>query len=144
MSYVATNYMTNPAAPVGKWVCSPGSSFGPFDAAPADHKAHPDYCGQCVSFVKQVCPTMPGTGSWKKGKQVKNNTDVTPGTVIATFNASNLYEGHAAIFVRQDTATGIYVYDQWVTGAPKAVGPRTLRWGAKGISNNGDNFYVVE
>jgi hypothetical protein len=143
MAYIATNYLTNPAAPVGKWVCSPTSSLGPYDTAPTDQKSHPDYCGQCVSFVRQVCRTLPGTASWKKGKQVKNNTGVTPGTVIATFNTSSKYEGHAAIFVRLDDP-GIYVYDQWVSGAPKAVGPRTLRWGAHGNSNNGDNFYVVE
>jgi hypothetical protein len=46
--------------------------------------------------------------------------------------------------VRQDTA-GVYVYDQWVEGnAPKAVGARTLRWGAPVDVNNGDKFFVVD
>lgn len=144
MAYTATDYMTNVKAPVGKWTCAPTSSFGPYETAPTDHKSHPDYCGQCVSFAKQVCPTLPETGAWRKGKAVKDNADVKAGTVIATFDDWGCYSGHAAIFVRQDT-TGIYVYDQWVTGkAPKAVGPRTLRWGASGISNNGDLFCVVE
>jgi hypothetical protein len=66
------------------------------------------------------------------------------GTVIATFNAAGTYEGHAAIYVSQ-TSDGVNVYDQYVTPpSPKAVGPRTLRWGAPGNSNNGDKFYVVE
>jgi len=43
------------------------------------------------------------------------------------------------------TPIGINVYDQYVTPpSPKAIGPRTLRWGAHGNSNNGDKFYVVE
>ena len=36
---------------------------------------------------------------------------------------------------------GIAVYDQYRTPpSPKAVGPRTLRWGAPRDSNNGDKF----
>ncbi|HKQ26685.1 MAG TPA: BPSL0067 family protein [Burkholderiales bacterium] len=67
-----------------------------------------------------------------------------PGTVIATFDSSGRYEGHAAIYVSQ-SAEGVSVYDQYVTPpTPKAFGPRLLRWGARGNSNNGDNFYVVE
>jgi hypothetical protein len=103
-----------------------------------------DLCGQCVSYVKKVCPTLPATSGWKKGALVKNNPKILTGTIIATFNAAGKYEGHAAVYVNQSPA-GINVYDQWVTPpTPKAVGPRLLRWGAHGNSNNGDNFYVVE
>ena len=144
MAYIATNYLTNAKAPAGKWTCAPTSTLGPFDTAPTTHKSHPDYCGQCVSFAKQACPTLPDTPSWRKGKPVKDNKDVVAGTVIATFGSDDRYKGHAAIFVRQDKG-GIYVYDQWVEGsAPKAVGPRTLRWGASNDVNNGDKFFVVE
>ena len=46
---------------------------------------------------------------------------------------------------RSQGPAGVNVYDQYVTPpSPKAVGPRLLRWGAHGRSNNGDNFYVVE
>jgi hypothetical protein len=87
---------------------------------------------------------LPATAQWKKGATVRNNAKIAAGTVIATFNASNHYEGHAAIYVSQSVA-GVLVYDQYVTPpSPKAIGPRTLRWGAHGRSNNGDNFYVVE
>jgi hypothetical protein len=84
------------------------------------------------------------TSHWRKGALVKNNTSIKPGTAIATFNAAGVYDGHAAVYVSQDTM-GIQVYDQYVTsGHPKAVGPRVLGWGARGHSNNGNNFYVIE
>jgi hypothetical protein len=98
-----------------------------------------------VSYVKRVCPSLPPTGLWKRGSRVKDNRSILSGTVIATFNDSGIYEGHAAIYVGQNPTAGINVYDQYVTPpSPKAVGPRTLRFGAHGNSNNGDRFYVVE
>lgn len=145
MTYISTSYMNNSKAPIGKWTCAPSSSIGPFTDVPTGNITKGlDLCGQCVSYVKTVCPSLLGTISWKKGVLVKNNMRILPGTVIATFNSSGKYEGHAAIYVSQNSA-GINVYDQWVTPPnPKAVGPRLLRWGAHGNSNNGDNFYVVE
>ena len=145
MPFVAVNYASNPMAPLGKWTCSPTSKLEPYAQAPSGTVTKGlDLCGQCVSYVKKVCPTLPATSLWKKGVSVKNNTKVLAGTVIATFNAKGKYEGHAAIYANQ-SAVGITVYDQWVTvPAPKAIGSRVLRWGAPGNSNNGDNFYVVE
>lgn len=145
MAYVSTNYASNTNAPAGQWTCAPTSSLGPLATAPADDQTKGlDLCGQCVSYVKKVCPTLPATSHWTKGLAAKDNKKIAAGTVIATFNTSKKYEGHAAIFVRQD-ADGIVVYDQYVTPPnPKAVGQRTLRWNAHGNSNNGNNFYVVE
>jgi len=145
VAYISSNYANNSAAPVGKWTCSPTSRLAPSSDVPADANTKgTDLCGQCVSYVKKVCPTLPSTANWKKGAAVKGNTSVLPGTVIATFNAASKYHGHAAIYVGQ-TPAGLNVYDQYVTPpSPKAVGPRTLRWGAHGDSNNGDKFYVVE
>jgi hypothetical protein len=145
MPYVSLNYKTSPNAPVGKWTCAPSSSLGPFDAAPTGAQTKgTDLCGQCVSYVKKVCPTLPATAAWKKGAAVKGSKSLALGTVIATFNDQGKYEGHAAIFDGQ-IAAGINVYDQWVTPPnPKAVGPRLLRWGAQGRANNADNYYVVE
>ncbi|MGY8527982.1 BPSL0067 family protein [Paracidovorax citrulli] len=145
MPYVSLNYKNNSAAPVGKWTCAPTSNLQPFGEVPPTNKTGgPNFCGQCVSYVKKVCPSLPGTTQWRKGAQVKDNQSIAPGTAIATFNASGHYEGHAAIYVSQDAA-GIKVYDQYVTPpSPKAVGPRVLRWGAHGNSNNGNNFYVIE
>ena len=145
MAYIAINYANNPNAPVDTWVCAPGSALGPFDDVPeTKHTKGNDYCGQCVSYVKQVCPGLPATTSWKQGAQVKGNDKILVGTVIATFNASGKYEGHAAIYVSQGPA-GVYVYDQYVAPPnPKPVGPRTLRLGAPLDVNNGEKFYVVE
>src|SRR5262249_43334350 len=113
-------------------------------SAPTGNTKGPEFCGQCVSYVKMVCPTLPQTSKWKRGTPVKGDTTIAAGTVIATFNKSAQYEGHAAIYVSQDDK-GILVYDQYVTPPnPKAIGPRTLRFGAGGNSNNGDNFYVVD
>ena len=145
MSYVSTNYANNVKAPVGQWTCAPSSRLDPFQKAPAGSLTKgSDLCGQCVSFVKKVCPTLPLTSNWSKGLHVRDNVAIAPGTVIATFNKAGKYEGHAAIYVSQ-TSLGINVYDQYVTPpSPKAVGPRLLRWNARGNSNNGNNFYVVE
>jgi hypothetical protein len=144
MPYVSSNYLNNVLAPVGKWTCAPTSSLSPFAQVPPQNQTKgPNFCGQCVSYVKQVCPSLPATTAWIKGLPVRNNANIVPGTVIATFNDFGRYEGHAAIYVSQDQE-GISVYDQYVTPpSPKAIGPRTLRWGAAGRSNNGDNFCVV-
>jgi hypothetical protein len=145
MAYISANYMSNADAPIGKWTCAPTSSFAPSEEAPSGDKTKgTDLCGQCVSYVKKVCPILPATSLWNRGLPVKGNQSILPGTVIATFNSHRKFEGHAAIYVRQG-AMGIDVYDQYVTPPnPKAVGPRMLRWRGHGNSNNGDKFYVVE
>ena len=145
MAYVASNYLNNPSAPASQWTCAPSSSLGPFTKVPTEAQSKgPDYCGQCVSYVKQVCPSLPQTAKWKKGAQAKNAAKLLPGTVIATFNDDGNYEGHAAIYISQN-ADGITVIDQYRTPPnPKPVSQRLLRFGARGRSNDGDQFYVVE
>ena len=145
MPFVATNYASNPAAPNDNWVCTRTSTLGPYvDKPPAAQRSSPDFCGQCVSYVTTVCPTIPvATSKWKKGVQVKGNSALAEGTAIATFDTDGKYKGHAAIYVKQDD-TGIHVYDQWITGAGKGVGPRVLKWDGVGVSNNGSGFHVVE
>jgi len=145
VAYISSNYKNNPDAPVGKWTCASTSKLKPFDKEPsgADTKGL-DLCGQCVSYVKRVCPSLPATMFWRKGAQVKGSQTILAGTVIATFSAEGKYQGHAAIYVSQSPA-GITVYDQYVTPPkPKAIGERVLSFGAHGNSNNGDNFYIVD
>jgi hypothetical protein len=145
MSFIAKNYATNPSAPVDRWTCAPTSTLGPFAAVPlvANRKGL-DLCGQCVSYVKKVCPELPETGKWRKGARVKEAKDLAEGTVIATFNSRGQYQGHAAIYVRNEES-GIVVYDQYVTGKdPRGVHKRILRWAAIGTSNDGNLFHVVE
>jgi hypothetical protein len=114
MAYVSFNYMNNPSAPVGKWTCSPTCALPPYARVPTgDDTKGMKLCGQCVSYVKKVCPTLPVTNLWRKGALVRNNKNIVPGTVIATFNGTK-YEGHAAIYVSQNLA-GVSVYDQYVT-----------------------------
>ena len=124
MPYVSTNYDHNPAAPLGQWV----------GAAP--------YYGQCVSYVKAVIPGMPQTSLWKKGPLVRGNTNILPGTAIATFNPAGHYTVHAAIYESQ-TAQGINVVDQWIALPPQPVHRRMIRFGGHGEANNGDHFYVI-
>jgi hypothetical protein len=145
MPYVASNYLTNPNAPLGKWVCTRTSPLTPFNQPPPVAKTHgPDFCGQCVSYVTTVCTTLPvNTQLWKKGAQVKGTAGILPGTAIATFGDDGKYSGHAAVYESQ-TAIGVNVVDQWVTPPATAIHKRLLRFGAHGNANNGDNFYVVE
>ncbi|MCG7401700.1 MULTISPECIES: BPSL0067 family protein [Caballeronia] len=143
MSYISSNYKNSPSARLNTWVCAPGSAHGPYDDAPPDGRTgHPDYCGGCVSYVKQVCPSLPATIAWKKGAAVKNNPHIVEGTVIATFDNHRHFHGHAAIYVSQ-SPFGVTVYDQYAH-PPKPIGPRILRWGQGSDVNNGDKFYVVE
>jgi hypothetical protein len=72
MAYVSANYVNNRDAPVGKWTCAPTSQVTPLDRAPTEAQSKPpDLCGQCVSYVKKVCPSLPPTANWRKGVQVK-------------------------------------------------------------------------
>jgi hypothetical protein len=144
MPYIATNYTKNPKAPLGKWVCDPKSALGPFDKVPTKDTENPDYCGQCVSYVKHVCPSLPRTAEWKKGVAAKGNKNIKDGTIIATFDANGKYSGHAAVYVSQ-TDKHLNVYDQFKTPpTPSPIAARELKFGAPVNSNNGDLFYVVE
>lgn len=146
MPHIAVDYDKSTEAPVGKWVCAPGSDLGPFDEAPTENLLQPNYCGQCVSYVKRVCPSLRNTATlnWKKGDLAKGNENIKQGTVIATFDKNDKYFGHAAVYVSQDK-TALYVYDQYIYGSkPKGVGPRPLRFKAVGAVNDGDLFYIVD
>jgi len=95
---------------------------------------------ECVSAVKKLAHA-PQTNLWKRGEWVKGKVTLDPGTAIATFDAAGTYKGHGAIYIRQDI-TGIYVYDQW-NGQP--LHERRIRFRGQGkISNDGDQFYVVD
>ncbi|MGE9656940.1 BPSL0067 family protein [Snodgrassella alvi] len=95
---------------------------------------------ECVAVVKYF--TKVGqTTNWKKGARVKENTRIQPGTAIATFNSNGKYYGHAAIYVSQ-TAIAITVYDQW-NDTP--LHTRQIKFKGHGyVSNDGDQFYVIE
>jgi hypothetical protein len=89
------------------------------------------------------------TTSWRRGVQVKNNRNIPYGTGIASFTNGDRYVGsncgkplpcgHVAIYVGQNSQ-GIQVWDQW---SGKPVSNRTLNFGGKGSSNDGNQFYVI-
>lgn len=145
MPFVSINYSNNANAPAGKWVCTRTSTLGPYSSHPQDStRRGPTYCGQCVSYVTTVCPTIPGdTRKQKKCVLIKVHKNIADGTAIATFDTTGHYSGHAAIYVSQDD-DGIRVYDQWITGTGKAVGSRLIKWNGHGVSNYGAGFYVIE
>lgn len=103
--------------------------------------------GQCVALVQTADPNVGLTRTWAQGSQVQGNTELKPGTAIATFDANGRYanatdgSSHAAIYLGQDER-GIQVLDQW---AGKPATYRTIRWSsATGqASNTGSKFYVV-
>jgi len=101
---------------------------------------------ECVAVVRHFC-NAPHTSLWVKGALVRGNTDIKPGTAIATFTAPNGgYRGHAAIYEGQDSS-GIQVLDQWNNLETGKFKPRPIRFNRPAntyVSNNGDLFYVVE
>ena len=76
--------------------------------------------GQCVAYVRT---NAYAASTWKQGAQVKGQTDLIAGIVIATFDS------------------------KWITqGKPQPVRERRIRFNnstAKRI-NNGDEYDVVE
>lgn len=80
--------------------------------------------GQCVSLIKR-CSGAPHTSTWRPGSPVLNS-ELPPGTVIATFKNSrypNQTGHHAAVYIKQDQQ-GIWVWDQWLG---KPVHKRLIR-----------------
>ena len=104
--------------------------------------------GQCVALVQAASPGIGPTRNWRCGPPVRGNTDLRPGTAIATFNAADRYanatdgSSHAAIYLGQNER-GIQVMDQW---AGSAAAVRTIPWSnPSGVAaNTGTAFHVVQ
>jgi hypothetical protein len=123
---------------------------GPYIAArPETFEGRVVGAGDCVDFVKAAAGA-PRTAAWQEGAEVRGNSDIAPGTAIATFESDGSYTSesgnHAAIYLYQDDR-GIWVYDQW-RGQPvhkrliRFAGGSGAKWGGK--SNNGRRFAVIE
>jgi len=103
--------------------------------------------GQCVALVQAANPGIGPTRNWKCGPPVRGNTDLRPGTAIATFSGADRYanatngSSHAAIYLGQNER-GIQVMDQW---AGSAAAVRTIPWhNPSGVAaNTGTAFHVV-
>jgi hypothetical protein len=106
--------------------------------------------GQCVAFL-QLAAKAPNTAQWKRGRIVKGDMTVPPGTAIATFDPSGNYgnhtdgRSHGAIYVSLVAGQGLLVYDQWL-GQP--VHQRTIHFRDSSYTgsavNDGNQFYVIE
>lgn len=103
--------------------------------------------GQCVALVQAADTSVGLTRTWAQGAQVQGNTEIQPGTAIATFDSTGRYanatdgSSHAAIYLGQN-AQGIQVMDQW---SDHAASYRTIAWNNTGATaaNTGSAFYVV-
>ena len=88
----------------------------------------PQLASKCGLRLFIGCPLRfdPGLGAastWKKGGLVQGNSDLKPGTAIATFNFGGNYGppsspggasgvSHTGIYLGQD-ASGVQILDQW-------------------------------
>jgi hypothetical protein len=102
--------------------------------------------GQCVRYV-QTCAGVPHTSRWRPGTIVRDS-NVEPGTAIATFDPDGRYgnhtdgRSHAAIFMEQ-VEGGLLVWDQWKN---QPVHQRVIRFrsGEGRWVNDGDRFSAIE
>lgn len=99
--------------------------------------------GECVALV-QATSGVGLTGTWVPGDQVEGNTNLAPGTAIATFGSDGTYtntygQSHAAIYLGQDQ-TGIYVEDQWLGHAASTL---VIPWTTSNSYESGSKFYVI-
>jgi RHS repeat-associated protein len=108
------------------------------------------YFGECVSLVKCL-GDIGATSTWSAGHLVAGldpqlgPSNLLKGTLIATFNNSGNFSGHAAIFHSFTTIkgiNGIIMYDQWNGKAP---GYRFVRYnnGEGYISNDASRFKIL-
>lgn len=103
--------------------------------------------GECVALVQVADSAVGLTRTWAQGSQVQGNTELRPGTSIATFDANgryaNLRDGssHAAIYLGQN-AQGIQVMDQWYG---QEASYRTIPWTNRSgkAADTGSAFRVV-
>ena len=101
-----------------------------------------------LEILGQQYPGLPHTRNRQKGEQVKGNTSIKVGTVIATFDKDGKYPTtttpgykHAAIYLSQDSE-GIRVIDQYKP--LKNVQKRHIEFDDNRTpSNNGNQFSIV-
>jgi len=99
--------------------------------------------GQCVALA-QATSDVGYTSTWSPGAQVRGDTDIAVGTVIATFGSDGTYtntygQSHTAIYLGQDNS-GIYVEDQWLD---QVAHTRLIPWTTDNSYESGSKFFVV-
>jgi hypothetical protein len=101
--------------------------------------------GQCPGIV-QAYGGLPKTKEWFEGPKVKGNPMIPYGAAVATFvygKYPNLAHGnHVAIYIDQDPAKGVLVFDQW-TGHPADYRWMPFKDGITDRSNDGAALSVI-
>jgi hypothetical protein len=113
--------------------------------------------GHCARLV-QIATNAPKACFWRRGAQVRGNSDVAVGTAIATFElrASNDEEAglsarytnrtdftaHAGLYVSQDEK-GITMIDQWQGRGKVGYTTRDFLPHQYPIED-GSNYYIIE
>ncbi len=103
--------------------------------------------GSCPGIV-QDHGGLPLTSTWFAGPKVRGNPYIPYGTAIATFvngKYPNQKTGnHVAIYISQDPANGVLVFDQWTGQAPHYRYMRFLdNDGVADRSNNGAALSMI-
>jgi hypothetical protein len=127
-----------------------------------------EFKGECAAIAQFLVPGLGNAyvSQWRRGAQVKGQSTLRPGTVIAIFDSNGRYVGtkrhshshgiaHAALYVRQ-SAAGIEIVHQF-TAYPNIKGA-LVRFGAQsppghksGVfrfggtpEDDANNYYVIE
>ncbi len=109
---------------------------------------------ECVDYIREILKKdniyIKTTDQYVRGEKVLNNSNILPGTVIATFNEQGKYWSHVAFYDSQNTNEGIkiiYVVDQIkINGIIQKPNTRPIsdRSGNGYPSNDASRYYVVE
>ncbi|ORF24967.1 hypothetical protein BGI10_01445 [Snodgrassella alvi] len=95
---------------------------------------------ECVAVVKYFAKAL-HVCFWKKAPGLNEIINIQYVTAIAAFNNNGKFYDHTAIYISR-TAAAINVYDQW-NSVPLHF--RSIQFKGHGyVSNDGDQFYVIE
>jgi hypothetical protein len=112
--------------------------------------------GECVSACKRFAG-LEGTSTdqWRAGPVVANNSDIKPGTAIATFDSKGRYPGpnvsdkNSGIYLGKGTNGSIWILDQWParpsrnTPAHPPQPREVFNDNRRGASNNANAYYEI-
>lgn len=109
---------------------------------------------QCVSLTRALTPGLAPSSEWKQGEKVQGNTNLKPGTPIATFNFNGRYGpsdhpggwygvSHTGIYLGQN-AEGVLILDQW-NGKQGGAGAHVIPWADWNgkTAESGDKYYAI-
>jgi RHS repeat-associated protein len=106
--------------------------------------------GQCVSACSKFSGVTGDTKRWRAGASAADNSDIKPGTAIATFDNGRYPSGkdkNSAIYLGPGTKGSIWVLDQWPAHASNPAHPpqprEVLSDNARGVSNNSNAYHVI-